>query len=458
MAMRLLDRRTLLRGAGGVALGLPLLEAMMPRKAAAQTMMYPKRLIVMYQTQGVLMDSWRPTRGTNNDYTFGPILDQLTPHKPDMVVLTGIDDASCLLDGVNAHERAAAHILTGKKMVGATHLDAGSASLDNVLADRISPSDIPVKALHLGAYWPWEPSFTGPQAPIDRIRWPLDAFNLVFPNFSGGSNPNQMEIDRQNHRRQSVLASVHASAAALRRKLGTQDKMTLDAYLTRIGEIETRLSSTRPVGASCTPAMPNLQRSPYRTDLTVPGFHPYYDPDISSHAMMDILAMALACDRTRVATMAWDQPNLYDWLTDVNGQVIQADDWHQQYVHAGGGTVTMPSPQRDRLFRVFRYYHGEANYLLDQLKAIPEGDGTILDHSLVLYANEFSDGSVHSHQAKPYFLAGKLGGVIRTGQWLDFGGVPHNRLLLTVLRAFGQQDATFGEPQFCTDGPLTGLM
>jgi hypothetical protein len=458
--MKRLDRRTLLRGAGGVVVGLPLLEAMMPRTARAQAAMYPKRFIAAYNTQGVLMDSWMPTHGAAGTYTFGPILDHLTPHMQDMVVLTGIDDASCLLDGVNAHERAPAHMLTGKRMLGPTHLDGGSASLDNVLADRISPSDIPIKALHVAAFNPWEFSFTGPQAPIDRLVWPLDAFNLLFSGFSGGGmpNPNQAELDRLRKRKLSVLSSVHGSAAALRRTLGTQDKMTLDAYLERIGEIEQRLSSMRAAGASCMPVAPNLQKSPYRVATTPSTFHPYYDSDIGSRAMVDILVMALACDRTRVVSMAWGQPNIYDWLMDQNGVKIEADDWHQQYVHAGGGTVAMPSPQRDRLFRVFSYYHGEINYLLDRLKAMPEGDGTLLDHSLVYYANEFSDGAAHLHTNKPYFLAGKLGGALQTGRWLQFQSVPHNRLLLSVLRAFGQEDATFGEPQFCTDGPLTGLV
>jgi hypothetical protein len=462
--MRRLDRRTLLRGAGGVALGLPLLDAMIgkDREAYGQSATIPKRFIVLYQTQGTLMDSWLPTQN-GSDYTFGPILDQLTPHKQDMVVLTGIDDQSALLDHVNAHERAPAHVLIGRQMLGATHLTANGPSLDHVLADRISPADIPIQSLHLGANRPWEFSFTGPQAPIDRLTQPMDAFNLLFTGFvppGNGPDPNQAEALRQQKRKLTVLDSVKTNAASLRQKLGAQDKMTLDAYLDRINAIETRITATNapPPGAMCMPVMPMLQKSPYRTNNTPPTFNPFYDPDVSSRAMMDLIVEALACDRTRVVTMGWDEPNVYDWLTDANGQVIQADDWHQDYVHPGGGTVAMPSPQRDRLFRVFRYYHGEANYFLDKMKSTTEGDGTLLDHSLVLSINEFSSGSTHSSLGKPYWIAGKLGGMIQTGRWLQFNSVPHNRLLLSVLRAFGQTDATFGDPQFCGDGPLTGLV
>jgi hypothetical protein len=347
-------------------------------------------------------------------------------------------------------------------MLGATHLDGAGPSLDQVMAGRISPMNIPIQSLHLGANNVWDFSFTGPQAPIDRLNVPLDAFNLLFTGFvpmGSGNTAAQMEAQRQAKRKTTVLDAVKSSAASLRVKLGAQDQMTLDAYLERINEIETRINSApAPVGASCMPVAPNLQKSPYRTSNVPPYFHPFYDPDVSSRAMMDIIIEALACDRTRVVTMAWNNPNVYDWLHDVNNNVIQCDDWHQQYVHPGGGTVGTPSPQRDWLQRVFTYYHGEANYFLDKMKNTPEGDGSLLDHSLVYYANEFSNGSTHSSLGKPYWLAGKLGGVLQTGRWLQFNSVPHNRLMLSVLRAFGQNDATFGDPQFCGDGPLTGLL
>src|SRR5688572_5009686 len=113
--MRRMDRRTFLRGAAGTALSMPLLNAMLPRTAAAQSTMMPKRLVILYNIQGVVMDSWAPT-GTEQNYNFGPILSRLDAHKQDMVVMTGIDDSTCLLDRINAHDRAPAHLLTGKKM------------------------------------------------------------------------------------------------------------------------------------------------------------------------------------------------------------------------------------------------------------------------------------------------------------------------------------------------------
>jgi hypothetical protein len=464
MTFRRLDRRTFLRGAGGVALSLPFLEAMRPRTARAQATDTPKRLVILYNTQGVLMDSWAPT-GSAGNYNFGPILSQLDQHKQDMVVLTGINDETCLLNPANAHERAPAHLLTGKRMTGTTHRDAGAASIDHVIAERISPAGLPIKSLHLGANNPAaEFCFTGPRAPVDRINDPRQAYNLLFSGFTppmmGGNEPDPALV-RRRLRQQTVLDSVKDETSRVRSTLGANDKHTLDAYLTRIGEIERRIGSTSapPAGPGCSPAMPALTRSPYRTRPQPATFYPFYDPDVASRAMMDIATMALACDRTRVVTMAWNQPNIYEWLRDASDNPIIVDDWHQDIVHVGGGTLTTPTtPQRNYLRTVQSYYHGELNYMLSALKGVTEGDGTLLDNTLVLYVNEFSDGARHSHLGKPYFIAGKCGGSIQTGRWLNFDGVPHNRLLLSVLRAFGFDDAVVGETDYCSDGPLTGLV
>jgi hypothetical protein len=463
--MKKMDRRTLLRGAGGVALGLPLLEAMMPRTARAQAATIPTRLLILYNTQGVLMDQWAPT-GTAQSYTFGPILQQLDAHKQDMVVLTGIDDATCLLNRCNAHERGPAHLLTGKAMLGDTHRTAGAASIDQLIADRISPPELAIKTIHLGANNPpAEICYTGPQAPVDRLNDPRSAYNLLFSGFTapdpgGGGGPDPA-AERAKRRRQLVLDSVKDEVARVNRKLGAEDKQQLDAYLTRIREIERRIGggSSPPPSAMCGPQTPALTKSPSRSRPQPNGFHPFYDPDVASRAMMDIITQAFACDRTRVITMAWNQPNIYEWITDSQNRPIVVDDWHQDVVHVGGGTLTQPTqPQRDYLYNVQRFYHGELNYMLSSLKAVVEGDGTLLDHTLVVYVNEFSDGARHNHLGKPYFLAGKAGGALETGRWLNFNSVPHNRLHLSILRVFGIEDTVFGEPDYCDGGPLTGLV
>jgi hypothetical protein len=109
------------------------------------------------------------------------------------------------------------------------------------------------------------------------------------------------------------------------------------------------------------------------------------------------------------------------------------------------------------LRRVNRWEHSLVAYLLHQLKSRQEGDGTLLDNTVVLCLNEFG-AETHVHTDMPYIVAGGGGGTLQKGQWLQYSGAPHNRLLLSVMRAFGIQDQTFGDPLFCTGGPLPELL
>ncbi len=449
--MRPLDRRTLLKGLGGAAVGLPLLEAMQPARAQTAP---PLRLVVVYHAQGVLMDQWTPRRAADGSYSFGEVLDPLTPFKDDMVVLSGVSDQSTELDGVAAHDRAPAHLLTGGRMVGDTWRDAGARSLDQVIASRITPSDVPLPSLHLGVTKPWEFSFTGPRQPVDRRQHPLEVFEVLFGNFGVADDP---EARARARRKLSVLDAVRGNAASLRRKLGASDREVLDGYLSRVEDIERRLAIRGPV-SSCTPTRPSLERSPERDSGNPPRYDPIADFDVSSRSMCDLAVEALACDRTRVLTMAWGQPSYYHHLRLANGNRIRVDDWHLDVVHVGGGTVARPSSVREHLFQVQRWMHQELAYLFGRLKQVPEGDGNLLDHCLILYANELGDGATHSHYDKPYFLAGGANGRLRTGRFLEYGGVPHNRLLLSLLRAFGFDDPVFGERDLCRGGPLTDLI
>lgn len=398
------------------------------------------------------MEEWRPTR-RGADLEFGPVLSALDDFKADLTVITGINDESCHRDGAAAHDRAPAHLLTGTSMVGNTWRDAGSASLDHVIAERISPIDLPLRGLHLGVTPPFDFSFSGPRQPVDRRTEFEEVFELLFGGFS---TPDDPVARARVAKKQSVLDSVRGNIAALEAKLGTADRATLNDYLGRVRAIEQRISATGTV--VCQPTQPQLQRSPLRQRPEPAGYDPYWDADIASRAMSDLATEALACDRTRVVTLAWGQPNTYEWLRNEGGQPIRTDDWHLDVVHVGGGTRGRPTPQRDLLFRAQRYYHEELAYLLGRLRDVREGDGTLLDNCLVLYVNELGDGATHSHRNKPCIVAGKAGGAIRTGQWLELSAVPHNRLLLSVLRAFGFEDPTFGIPDLCAGGPIEGLL
>jgi hypothetical protein len=305
--------------------------------------------------------------------------------------------------------------------------------------------------------------FTGPSQPVDRLQVPTEAFDLLFGGFasSGGSPTLGGESDaarRRRLRQQSVLDAVKSNIAEVTRRLGPSDRRVVDGYLSRVREIERRIANQARESSNdaCQPVRPAVTRSPERARPTPQGFSPEYDVDVGSRAMVDLAVMALTCDLTRVITLGYRQPSAYEWLRDARGNKIMVNDWHLDVVHVGGGTRAAPTPQRDALFRVQQYYHQELAYLLERLKATPEGDGNLLDSTLVLYVNEFGNGALHGHGDKPCLIAGRAGGAIRPGRWIDAAG-PHNRLLLSVLQAFGIEQASFGDPRFCARGPFTGL-
>lgn len=451
------NRRTLLRGAG-VLLGLPFLESLSGTTHAG-TPPIPKRLIIVYQTAGLVKDQWNPVPVAGDPgHDFGPIMSPLKAYLDDIVVMTGIDNATAVAEGGNAHNAAAGHSLTGKMMQpGGKDLDytlSGGPSIDHVIAQQITPAGVAFQSLHLGVRSPWEVCYTGPGSPVNRIEHPNDAVEALFGDFQ---NPDPAAFERLRAQRRSVLDATKDNIDRVRARVSASDRVRLDEYFERIEEIERRVNATFEIGEQCTPLMPfDLQKSPLRdTDPQVDYFHPYYDPDVASPPLIDSMVMALACDRTRVVTMSWGHQDRFHWLRDSANNVVEANDWHQDVVHkywSDGG-----EDLREKLNIVSTYEHTQLAYLLEKLKSVNEGDGTLLDNCLVLYVNEFGD-ETHVHTGQPYFIAGKCGGAIQTRRWLQYQSVPHNRLFLSLLRAFDLNDTVFGEPEYCAEGPLTGLV
>jgi hypothetical protein len=164
---------------------------------------------------------------------------------------------------------------------------------------------------------------------------------------------------------------------------------------------------------------------------------------------MDLLVMALACDLTRVASLQWSRAASqvrFSWL-DITAA-------HHDLSHRGDSDTAAI----DMLTRINRWYAEQLAYLIGRMKQIPEGDGTLFDNTLILWCNELAKGNTHSRVDAPYVLAGRAGGSLATGRYLRFDGdVPHNNLLLSLVHAMGQDDGSFGKPEWCT-GPLTGLL
>ncbi len=472
-----LSRRHFIQGTGGAILGLPLLESLVAQKASAQTKSHPKRLVIFYATQGLLVNEFIPT-GTPSNYSFqGEFIRQVKQHKDKILVLTGLDNQSAHDERGNDHSASAGHALTGAKMKpGATENDytrTGGPSIDFRIAQGIkSPAP-----LHLTNRLFKEICYTGPGEPVNRERDPLKLYDSLFANAPKDTG----QANKRRARRQSVLSATKAQINAIQGSISASDRVRLDGYLSRVEEIEKRVTQLSNTGC-VVPNRPELSPSPERLaagwGLKVQRFHPDYDIDVSTDALMDLMVLALACNKTQVATFYYGQQNRYHYLLDRNGHYIgyriapdggyERDEdghrvfgaWHGDFIHRLDQTPTTQadySALYDAVLRVKRYEWQQFNKLLTRLDSVPEGNGTLLDNTLVLYANEFGERT-HGHKNMPYLIAGSCGGAIKTGRWLKFNGEPHNRLFLSMLRAFDLHDATFGDPVYCTGGPLPGIV
>jgi hypothetical protein len=216
----------------------------------------------------------------------------------------------------------------------------------------------------------------------------------------------------------------------------------VDAHLESVRDIERRLAPAAPPAASC--AAPAMGQ---RLDPTVNENMPAI-----GKLQMDLLATALACDHTRVATLQWthaESIQSFPWL-GVTGQ-------HHVMSHAGDGDAAA----QESLTKINVWYAEQLRYLLEKLAAVREGDRTLLDNTVVVWMNEVGKGNNHAHRDLPFLLAGSCGGAFRTGRFVDFmangaSGFPHNNLLVSLAQAMGLQDTTFGDPQHCT-GALPSL-
>jgi hypothetical protein len=446
----LLARRTVLR-AGGAAFALPLLEAMSPvgaRRTRAAGV-GPKRFVVMFSPNGTIYKNWVPTQGPGGetDFTFGPILEPLAAHKADTIVVSGLNQQG---GGGDGHQNGIGGMLTGQTLNPgpfAGGAGAGSSGWPNGISidQRVAEMNgrgTRLRSLELGvqvgtANNTSRMSFLGPNRPVPPEENPARAYERLF--MDSGATPEQ--VARLRARRRSVISAVKDQFTAVSSRVGSADRARLDAHATMVMEIEARLDAqsmpTTACGAHSAPAVP--------ADVAANDSFPAV-----GRLQTDILALALACDITRVASLQWSRSvsiTRFTWL--------QINEAHHELSHLpDSDTATV-----DKLTSINRWYAGELAHLCDRLAEAKEVDGSrLLDSSLVLWVNELGKGNTHSRKQAPYVLVGRAGGALRTGRHLSFtGDPPHNDLLVSVLLAMDIPATTFGKAEWCR-GPLPGLL
>jgi hypothetical protein len=465
-----LSRRRFLRGLGGISLGLPFLDALAPRAAAAREVDAIQRFGVFYGCNGVDVTRWFPKGpyGALTDSHFeGTANEALIPFRRKLMIPRGIHMAprSGGRDpgGGDDHGRCMAHKLTAYP-ADANGLAQGP-SIDYVLAQAMNPGLEGARRPPLNL-WVGKPgnyksldyiSYSSAGRAVAAINNPWDAYATTL-GMNGSSAESAEARERILHRRQSVLDLVHGRLEQLHDlPLSRDDQQKLDMHFTSVREIEARASAT---GLACSDASIEARARSYqgKPDLIVENEHYPLIADIQ----VDLFALALACDMTRVVTLHFDRGS--------GGPTFKWDGMNHEYNHhklSHGkvrddcfGESTAKGCDNvagflDMLFDIDRWHQRRFARLLERLEAYPEANGrTVLDNSAILYTNEMSDGKLHSFMDLPYIIAGSAGGRFRQNLYYSLGpegqtdaSAPHNRLLNTIINVMGIESDWFGLPE-----------
>ena len=431
---RKIDRRTVLRGllAGGVVtLGLPFLEIFSERSASATPDGLPKRFGMFYWGNGVLPELWVPT-GTGATYTLSPTLAPLAPHKAKLSVVSGMK-----VPFVNAvpHLSGPVGFFTGKPGLKSDPGAFAAPTLDQVIADVVG-ADSRFRSIE-AAVQPGTTglSFNGPNSPNPAESDPAALFQRIFgPEFvKPGSTAAPAPTLAL---RKSVLDAVTQDAKGLQGVLGASDKARLERHLDGVRSLEQRiqkLQQSPPNLAAC-----NVPPAPKGAFPAVAGRAPLSE---ISRAMVDILAMALACDQTRVFSLWFSQPVS-------NALIGDAPAGHHQLTHDEPGG-------QPEVAKILVQIMNELAYLLKAFDAVTEGDGTLLDHCAILATSDCNYGRQHTLDDYPIVIAGSCNGALKTGLHHRAPSADNtSKVSLSLARAMGLTLEAFGAEEGKTTSSL----
>jgi hypothetical protein len=433
-----MTRRRLLRGAG-VALALPWLESIPVWGATTPAAPFPKRFAVLFMGNGINGNHWwaKPGpagAGAGAGMQLGKSLEPLAPLKAKMNFIHGLYNRPSI--GVGIHPGQTGGLLSGVPVQKGAVLKAG-ITVDQVLAERLG-QDTMQPSLVLGCEQPntgyhetnfsmaysSHISWSSPSSPVPLEVYPSLAFDSLFENRGG-------------KRLRSILDAVKDDADGLVRKVAASDRRKLDEYLTSVREVEKRVDPLRAAAAAPRPDVAGapLQRPP----AGLPE-------DLREHMklMCDVVALAFQSDRTRVASLLL--------CRDLSGLF---------YPFLGVRDAHHPASHRDLsddYERVSRYYCGQLAYLATRLDGMREGDGSVLDHSCLLFLSNMWAGWKHDNSKLPVLTVGGLGGTLKTGRVLDYYVRPDDQrklcsLYLSLMDRMGVTLDRFGD----ADTRLAGL-
>ncbi len=440
-----IPRRTFLRGIGA-AIALPFLDVMEPATRAlaaaapsgpaAAAAALPKRMAFIYVPNGKNMVDWTPTT-FGADYEIPAILKPLAAHKNDFSLITGLahNQANALGDGGGDHARSAGTYLTAAhpRKTGGSNIRAG-ISVDQVAANALG-DNTRFRSLELSCdkgqasgtcesgyscAYQFNLAWKSETQPITPEVDPHAVFDRLFST-GGLSKDARSQRDKYT---QSILDSALDDARDLQKKLGATDRRKLDEYLTSIREVEVRLTKN---GKFDIPV-------PAADDEPIIPLDYNYQQHI--RLMCDLMALAFQTDSTRVATfiMAHDGSNRPYPQINVN-------DGHHDLSHHRND-----EHKKALIAKINTFHTTQLAYFLDKLKSIKEGNGNLLDNSMICYGSAISDGNQHLHSNLPVLLAGKGGGTLSPGRHFKVDDMtPMANLYVSMLNRLGVPAKKFGD-------------
>jgi hypothetical protein len=445
MTFRKLNRRTVLRGLGA-AVALPLMEAMGAAARAAEPLRRPKRLATFYTPNGMIMESFTPKQagpGVGPSHALPPTLEPLAAFRDRFVVISGLAhyQASALGDGPGGHGRACPAFLTGThaRRTEGSDLQAG-ISMDQVVANHVG-RETELASLELGIDPPsllgscdigYSCTYTNtlswrsPTVALPVIVNPRDVFERLFGD---GEALDEASRQAQMKRRASILDFVREDAARLSGRLGTNDRRKMDEYLDSIRDIERRIQKSGRGSAAAS------------TDgLTRPsGIPDAFDEHV--RMMIDLQVLAMQADVTRVTTFMIGRE-----LCNRTYPEIGVSDAHHMLSHHAGDAEKIA-----KLSRINRLHMQYLAYYLERMSATRDGEGSLLDGTLVLAGSNFGDPNTHDHMDLPILVAGA--DVSGNRHVVVPKHTPMCNLMLSMIHALGVPLERMGD----STGPLQGL-
>lgn len=426
------NRRFFLRAAG-VTLALPLLESLTPRALAANAALRtapgatvtgkrPMRMVCIGNMLGFYPPAFFPTQ-TGRDFNLPVDLEALAPHRKDFTLFSGLDH------GVKGGHFAIHAFLSGVRNADAKGMPEGNITIDQRAAETIGGATrFPSLALgsedgiHGGCLMSWTRSGTR----VPPIGTPRELFRKLFVSDSADDRAKAMD---RVARKGSILDAVNGDAKSLERHLGQRDKEKLDEYFTSVRDVEKQLELSRKWSTvpKPDPKMKEPQNTGFVSDLPV---------------MYDLIALALQTDSTRIAT--------FEIGGDFEAAAFNIRGGYHGLSHHGQRQESI-----DALIKMERYQIEQFARFLAKLKSIEDGDGSLLNHSMVLFGSGMGNANSHTNNNLPIIFAG---GGFKHGEHKAYpakglGRQPLCNLYLTMLQRFGVEVGKFGT----SSGTLTGL-